>query len=511
MIIYVIILNQGCYLFFLYVNIRYNFKLFNYTNNLKKGSYKMVSKKILALVLSAAIVSSGAAVKSVKAESLNDIDTIYTNAYNATVVAMKNKSQKSINDAREAIKEIPQDLDWAIGEFSKQVDYIQQPIFEKAYNAIVTAQNEPTQININAAKAAIDPDMPDFYRSSYSSAVDIVQQENMKNAVDAFNKAVQSNLQEDKDVADVLFADIKKSTDPAIVEWVDLVQAEDDIIVTPTITALGVPSEITIEAAATEDESGQVTDFSEEGKTKLAVALVKGTEDYTNVRVVLKAEDGSAALSGIQLIAKDSENNYYNIVKTGWGPLEGFELQDASTDVYVVANAAGTYKAIIELVDVSSSTVIATSDVITVQATEIVAPTITALGVPSKITVEAAATENESGQVTDFSEEGKTKLAVGLVKGTEDYSNVRVVLKAADGSAELSAIQLIAKDSENNYYNIVKTGWGPLEGFELQDASTDVYVVANSAGTYKAVIELVDVSSNTVIATSDVITVQAAE
>jgi hypothetical protein len=511
MIIGVIILKQDCYLFFLFVNIRYSFKLLNYKNNLKKGSYKMVSKKILALVLSAAIVSSGAAVKSVKAESLNEIDVIYTNAYNATIVAMENKSQKSINDAREAIKAIPLDLDWAIGEFSKQVDYIQQPIFEKAYNAIVTAQNEPTQININAAKAAIDPDMPDFYRSSYSSAVDIVQQENMKNAVDAFNKAVQSNLQEDKDAADVLFADIKKSTDPAIVEWVDLVQAKGDIIVAPTITALGVPSEITVEAAATENESGQVTDFSEEGKTKLAVALVKGTEDYTNVRVVLKAADGSAELSGIQLIAKDSENNYYNIVKTGWGPLEGFELQDASTDVYVVANAAGTYKAAIELVDVSSNTVIATSDVITVEATEIVAPTITALGLPSEITIEAAATENESGQVTDFSEEGKTKLAVALVKGTEDYTNVRVVLKAEDGSAELSGIQLIAKDSENNYYNIVKTGWGPLEGFALQNASTDVYVVANSTGTYKAVIELVDVSSNTVIATSDVITVQAAE
>jgi hypothetical protein len=330
----------------------------------------MVSKKILALVLSAAIVSSGAAVKSVKAESLNDIDAIYTNAYNATVVAMENKSQKSINDAREAIKEIPQDLDWAIGEFSKQVDYIQQPIFEKAYNAIVTAQNEPTQININAAKAAIDPDMPDFYRSSYSSAVDLVQQENMKNAVDAFNKAVQSNLQEDRDAADILFADIKKSTDPAIVEWVDLVQAEGDIIVAPTIAALGVPSEITIEAAATENESGQVADFSEEGKTKVAVALVKGTEDYSNVRVVLKAEDDSAELSGIQLIAKDSENNYYNIVKTGWGPQEGFTLQDASTDVYVVAHEAGTYKAVIELVDVSSNTVIATSDVITVQAAE---------------------------------------------------------------------------------------------------------------------------------------------
>lgn len=330
----------------------------------------MVSKKILALVLSAAIISGGAAVTSVKADGLNEIDVIYTNAYNATAAAMESKSQKSVNEAREAIKAIPLDLDWAIGEFSKQVDYIQQPIFEKAYNAIVTAQNESTQANINAAKAAIDPDMPDFYRSSYSSAVDLVQQENMKNAVDAFNKAVQSKLQEDKAAADALFADIKKSTDPAIVEWVDLVQADGDIIVVPAITALEVPSEITIEAAAAENEIGQVTGFSEEGKTKLAVALTKGTEDYTNVRVVVKAADGSAALSGVQLIAKDSANNYYNIVKTGWGPMEGFALQDASTDVYVVASAAGTYKAVIELVDVSSNTVIATSGVITVEVVE---------------------------------------------------------------------------------------------------------------------------------------------
>lgn len=188
----------------------------------------MMSKKLSAIILSVMLVAGSSAMKSVKAEELS-LDTIYANAYNATVAAMQAKTQVSINTARAAISEIPSDLDWAIGEFSKQVDLVQQPIFVKAYDAIVTAQNTPTQANVNVAKAAIDPDMPAYYKGSYSTAVDLVQQQLMQNAVDAFNKALQSGLQADVDAANAIFEDIKTSTNSDIVQWVDLVQGLSNI------------------------------------------------------------------------------------------------------------------------------------------------------------------------------------------------------------------------------------------------------------------------------------------
>jgi len=186
----------------------------------------MVSKKVTSLLLSAMLLTSAAAMRPVKVDALS-LDAIYANAYTSTMSALQAKTQISINEARQAISQLPENLDWAIGEFSKQVDSVQQPIFSKAYDAVVAAQTTPTQANINAAKAAIDPDMPAFYKSSYSSAVDAVQQDNMQKAVDAYNKALQSGVQADIDAAKAIFDDIKTSTNSSIVEWVDLVQASN--------------------------------------------------------------------------------------------------------------------------------------------------------------------------------------------------------------------------------------------------------------------------------------------
>lgn len=180
--------------------------------------------RVLCSLISATMIGGMLNTATVKAATLSELDIIYANAYNATVNAMTVKTQKSVNEARGKIALIPKNLDWAIGEFSKQVDKIQHPIFVTAYEAIVKAQATPTQANINAAKAAIDPDMPIFYRGSYSTAVDVIQQGLMKNAVDAYNKAVESMLQEDIDEANKLFDEIKTSADSSIVAWVDAVQ-----------------------------------------------------------------------------------------------------------------------------------------------------------------------------------------------------------------------------------------------------------------------------------------------
>lgn len=187
----------------------------------------MIRKKIIAIVLSASL-TTGFIQNPVRVEA-SSLDEIYANAYRATVAAMEGKTQKLINEARVAIKTLPKNLNWAIGEFSKQVDKVQQPIFEKAYKAVVLAEKNPTQANIDAGKAAIDPDMPIYYKGSYSSKLDQIQQKKMKEALDAYNKALNSNLQEDMDLANKLFDDIRTAKSLAISEWPDLVQAKGNI------------------------------------------------------------------------------------------------------------------------------------------------------------------------------------------------------------------------------------------------------------------------------------------
>jgi hypothetical protein len=134
-----------------------------------------------------------------------------------------------------------------------------------------------------------------------------------------------------------------------------------------------------------------------------------------------------------------------------------------------------------------------------VDTTPVVAPTITLDGVPtSDVTTEIKATEDANGLVTGFDTTDRTPIQVTLTKGSADYSNVRVVVEGvSDG------IQLIAQDTAGNWYNIVKAGWGSSDGFALENATTPVYLVANTAGTYTATIKLVDVSnSNAELATA---------
>jgi hypothetical protein len=183
------------------------------------------SRKVLGAIIASTLVTSAIAPSFAKASELS-IDEIYANAYNATVKAIDSKIQKDVNAARTAIGMLPQEYDWAIGEFSKQVDYIQHPIFVNAYDAIVKAQASPSQAAINFAKASIDPDMPDFYRASYSQAVDIVQQKLMQDALDSLEEAVSSLAEEYVTAASSLIDEIKTAADTSIVDWAQLVKTE---------------------------------------------------------------------------------------------------------------------------------------------------------------------------------------------------------------------------------------------------------------------------------------------
>jgi len=91
----------------------------------------------------------------------------------------------------------------------------------------------------------------------------------------------------------------------------------------------------------------------------------------------------------------------------------------------------------------------------------------------------------------------KVTLATDVL-GRTGYKAVRIFPVGAGDH-----IQLWAKDTSNNWYDINVTGWGALNGFELPaayDVTTEVFVLANKAGDYQMNIKLVDLEENKVIA-----------
>lgn len=187
-------------------------------------------KGFLAAFLTVIVTASTIGIMPVKAASLSP-DEIYSKAYYAVINAVNQKTQKSINEARKAISALNDaNMGWAVGEFSKQVDQIQHPFLVNIISAITKAQAETTQMNINAAKAAIDPDMPDIWKNSYSSAVDLIQQQLMQKAVDAYNKANDSKSQADKDYANKMIEELKTAADTSISNWAKIMQEQINAI-----------------------------------------------------------------------------------------------------------------------------------------------------------------------------------------------------------------------------------------------------------------------------------------
>ena len=138
--------------------------------------------------------------------------------------------------------------------------------------------------------------------------------------------------------------------------------AEETAESTPEITVEGLTENATTEEKIAEDETGKVSDFNSEGRTPIQVSLKANNTEYSNVRVEVAITEGDS--DGIQLLAYDEQGQqWYDIVKSGWGPEGGFPLADAETDVYLVASEPGSYTATIDLVDADDGdTVLATAE-----------------------------------------------------------------------------------------------------------------------------------------------------
>lgn len=244
---------------------------------------------------------------------------------------------------------------------------------------------------------------------------------------------------------------------------------------------------------------------------KAADVIISGKGSITTA-----AGDGTVNLNqavptGLAGVAPTSELNDGKITGTTTGMEYKLSTAGSYTDttgVEITNLVAGTYE-VRYATKVGFNAGLATSITVADYVAPIVAPLITLTGAPTNVTTEAKIAEDSStGRITGFTGTGKTPIKVTLMKGSVDYSKVRVEVKV---TGETEGVQLIAQDTDTNWYNIVKSGWGIGEGFALADANTNVYLVANTAGPYTATINLVDVSNNSNVLATTVTSVTATD
>lgn len=209
-------------------------------------------------------------------------DQLYNNAYAATQTALSSGKQVDINTARDAIDALKgTGAAWATGQLSGQVDTVQQPILVKAITAITTAQNNQTQANVNAAKEAIDPELPQVWINAYSSAVDSVEQSIINSVVTAYNTANASKLPNDVRTALSKVEELLTSNDYTVYQYAQTLQSQINAI--------------------------------DDGSVKAGMYKV-GTEVQPGDYIVVSNSTSSNDISGYVEITKDSTGSLDSIV-----------------------------------------------------------------------------------------------------------------------------------------------------------------------------------------------------
>ncbi|WP_163195310.1 hypothetical protein [Clostridium thermarum] len=182
-------------------------------------------EKALGKALTASLAVSMVAGVSANAATASQADILYKAAYNAVVKAKTERTQKAINEAREAIKALQgTGAAWAIGEFSKQVDTVQGPKFKAIVDGIAKAKASGKQADIDAVRALIEPELPAVYKNSYSSAVDAVQNALIAKVDAAVKKAIETQTVTDIEAATALVNEVKSSTNANIKAWAVLIE-----------------------------------------------------------------------------------------------------------------------------------------------------------------------------------------------------------------------------------------------------------------------------------------------
>lgn len=172
-------------------------------------------KKTFIRLLTATVVTSTLIAQSFAGRVYaGTSETLYANCYNAVVMAKSTGNQTKINEARDAQNAlVGTAAEFAIGEFSKQLDEVQQSILVKicsSINKIQAEDNSSTynEADITSAYNTIPANLPSEWRSSYSSAVDKVQKHYQQKAVAAWGYYKISGSTKDWYNAMVMFNDI---------------------------------------------------------------------------------------------------------------------------------------------------------------------------------------------------------------------------------------------------------------------------------------------------------------
>lgn len=124
-------------------------------------------------------------------------EELYNKAYEVTIKAVNEKNQSLINEARVAVEDLKGKVDWAIGEFSKQLDNVQNEIIIDIVEKIDMAKIAQTQGAVNNARNSITDDIPELWRRGFEYDLDKVQQKIIYQTLEAVLEAKESKTEED--------------------------------------------------------------------------------------------------------------------------------------------------------------------------------------------------------------------------------------------------------------------------------------------------------------------------
>lgn len=141
-------------------------------------------KKIMGMILGTLLISN---VSITTYGATSNLDKLYTTAFQSVEICKKSYTQQSVNNARVAINDLQDtEASWAIGEFSKQVDVVQNELFSTfmdylfSYDYQRIPKQYVPQSDVNRAKdLVLDFDLYPGnkpYIASWSSTVDKYQQ-----------------------------------------------------------------------------------------------------------------------------------------------------------------------------------------------------------------------------------------------------------------------------------------------------------------------------------------------
>lgn len=295
-------------------------------------------KQIIGTTLTASLATGVTGTIAGTIASAATIDEIYKAAYEATINALANKDQDSINAARVAISKLPSEFQAFIGEFSKQVDTVQHPILVKIVDSINNADRTGKQVDINAARMTMPAGLPDVWRNSYSSGLDAVQQKLIVKAVTAAEAAKASGAKADIDAAKALINEIALvENNQGVKDWITTYDKDFTSSVPLTVDKVEATANDTLKVSflkavdASSVKTGAFSAYATDNKTSVAITSATLSED--KMSVTLKLGETVTEGKGYTLDVKDLKDTDGNTMKSSSAAFEYAKAEIASVTI----------------------------------------------------------------------------------------------------------------------------------------------------------------------------------